>query len=182
MDAHKCMHSSLAAPACRILLAPALAPDSFTCCGFLQPFPSFHSGSFPFLTGCCWWAACGLSRWVGRGLSWGLIGGTMGSSRENPHCSSGRSPGDGGSPQKGSVGVPVAACVSVLSSLLSLGWSGSSAMKHPGAGLLRFSWGTSTALTISEKATTSPQMVRTAFPHPLYADIPPQALQPQTHH
>jgi len=118
------------------------------------------------------------ARVVGSGLSQALTGGTTGHSHDNPHCSSDRSPGDGGSHQKGSVGVPVAACASMLSSLLSLRLSGSSAMKHSGAGMLGFSWGISTALAISEKERTSPKMAMTAFPHPLCADAHQRVLQP----
>ena len=54
MDAHKRMYSSLAAPARTLLLAPALAPDGFTCCGCLRPLLSvlsFSGGSFLFLAG-----------------------------------------------------------------------------------------------------------------------------------
>ena len=43
MDAHKRMYSSLAAPARTLLLAPALAPDGFTCCGCLRPLLSVLS-------------------------------------------------------------------------------------------------------------------------------------------
>lgn len=57
----------------------------------------------------------GTAKGVGRGLSWGLAGGSTRGSRNGQRCISGWSSGDGGSLQKGSVGVPVAACPLMLS-------------------------------------------------------------------